>query len=121
LGQAPESPNQTGDKRNIWGSPHAEEVVMLPLAQLDHEFNDQLSRFELADRDDELAAAIARRLGDLMGEIAATPPASVADCVVKLRRLADPELGIDAGDRDDDVSSLRQVIGFLAAACRSSV
>jgi len=43
------------------------------------------------------------------------PPstASLADCIVKLRTLADPDLGLAAGARDDDILSLRQVIAFL--------
>src|SRR4051812_30038816 len=40
-------------------------------------------------------------------------PASLLDCIIKLRVLADPIIGMEAGDRDDDVVSVRQVLAFL--------
>jgi hypothetical protein len=45
--------------------------------------------------------------------INATAPATLAGVLVKLRFLADPDIGMEAGDRDDDYSSLRQILSFL--------
>jgi hypothetical protein len=52
-------------------------------------------------------------MSELMEAINTTPTRSLADCVVKLKLLADPNIGIEAGDRPDDVPSLRQVIDFI--------
>jgi hypothetical protein len=58
-------------------------------------------------------ADAAWRIDELVGAINTEPPTSTGDCVVKLRLLADCELGMAAGDRDDDFTSLWQVIEFL--------
>jgi hypothetical protein len=61
-------------------------------------------------------SAAAWRIDELVGTINVTPPESLADCAAKLRLLADRELGMAAGDRDDDFTSLHQVIAFLDEA-----
>lgn len=53
------------------------------------------------------------RVDELLATINNTPPGSLADCVRKLHLLANREFGGAAGDRDDDITSLRQVITFL--------
>lgn len=69
------------------------------------------------DAGEDKAAVVRRwgRIGDLFGIINATAPASLHDCAVKLRFLADPEVGIVVGERDDDVTALRQVLAFVEA------
>jgi hypothetical protein len=55
------------------------------------------------------------RIGERMTLINNTAPTTFAGCAVKLRFLTDDEVGIGAGDRDDDVPSLRQVLTFVEA------
>jgi hypothetical protein len=49
--------------------------------------------------------------------IATTAPATLADAAIKLRRLADPVIGVDAGESADgsDGVSVRQVLAFIEA------
>lgn len=56
------------------------------------------------------------RIGELIELIQSTPPQSLAGCAVKLRFLTDEEVGLEFGDREDDVQSLRQVLAFIEAA-----
>jgi hypothetical protein len=64
--------------------------------------------FALGGRQDDAdlleAAAEIRRLVD-----------EGCGCVAKLRYLTDEEVGMEAGDREDDVPSLRQVLAFIEA------
>ena len=53
-----------------------------------------------------------RRISDIRRAINTTPPASVADCAVKLRAVLDP-LGMAVGEDPDDLVALRQVAAFL--------
>lgn len=43
-------------------------------------------------------------------ELLAAAPATLADAAVKLRRLADPDIGIEAGATAEDPGSIRQVL-----------
>jgi hypothetical protein len=45
--------------------------------------------------------------------IAKLAPDSLIGAAVKLRRLADPEVGLEAGDNDDDVGSVRQILAIV--------
>jgi hypothetical protein len=51
-----------------------------------------------------------RRLEEV---IASTQCASLAGAAVKLRRLADPALGIEAGNAQSDIVSLRHVLAVV--------
>jgi hypothetical protein len=53
------------------------------------------------------------RIGQLFEIINATEPTTLAGCAAKLRFLADPEIGMAVGDREDDVPSMRQVLAFI--------
>jgi hypothetical protein len=53
---------------------------------------------------------ISDRVWQLEEEIATTAPTSLAGAAVKLRRLADPDVGIEAGPTADDPGSIRQVL-----------
>jgi hypothetical protein len=67
-----------------------------------------VARLEESGDDDEEP-----RLGELTAAINTRAPQSLGDCLVKLKLLADPGIGIEAGDRKDDMISLRQVVAFL--------
>jgi hypothetical protein len=54
------------------------------------------------------------RIGHLLAAINTILPESIGDCITKLRMLAHSSIGIAVGDREDDVHSIEQVIGFLA-------
>jgi hypothetical protein len=41
------------------------------------------------------------RLGELIAVVNTTPPRSLGDCLAKLELLADPDIGMEAGDRED--------------------
>jgi hypothetical protein len=47
--------------------------------------------------------------------IATTAPTTLAEVAVKLRRLADPKIGMEAGDTEVDVVSVRLVLAFIEA------
>ena len=85
----------------------------MSLCALDQEFRSLRGIFDDPTRSEADRAAAAWRIDELVGAINTEPPTSTDDCVVKLRLLADCELGMAAGDRDDDYTSLRQVIAFL--------
>lgn len=51
----------------------------------------------------------------LEAQIATSPPVSFVTVAVKLRRLLDPEVGMQAGPCDTDLPSLRQILDFLEA------
>jgi hypothetical protein len=82
------------------------------LGMLTSEF-EALSRAFAEPADPDALDQFARRLGELMILIGRTPPETVADCVGKLGVLAHRDLGIEAGDHEDDITSLRQVIDYL--------
>jgi hypothetical protein len=45
-----------------------------------------------------------------------TVPTTLAGALVKLRRLADPGLGIEVGSTENDATCVRQVLAFLESA-----
>lgn len=69
---------------------------------------------DLNEADDQLTQRW-DRIGACIKTIGRTNPGTLAGCAVKLRFLCDPEIGIEAGDREDDVPSLRQVLAFIEA------
>ncbi|HZK89969.1 MAG TPA: hypothetical protein VFC56_07485 [Stellaceae bacterium] len=54
-----------------------------------------------------------KRIGECMEVMNSTKPTTLAGCAAKLRFLTDEEIGMEVGDREDDVPSLRQVLAFL--------
>jgi hypothetical protein len=86
-----------------------EDSPMQSLTALAAELSEIVARLEESDDDDEEPP----RLGELIAAINTRAPQSLGDCLVKLKLLADPGLGIEAGDREDDMISLRQVVAFL--------
>lgn len=96
-----------------WPADGAERA--LTLAEAEAEMRELLA---VADDAGEAESEVMKpwaRIGDLFGVINGTPPTSLHDCVVKLRFLADPDVGIIIGAREDDVPALRQVLAFLEA------
>jgi hypothetical protein len=67
------------------------------------------------EEDDAAIARRWKRIGECATFLNATMPKTLAGCVAKLRHLTDPEIGMEAGDREDDVPSLRQVLAFIEA------
>jgi hypothetical protein len=63
--------------------------------------------------DDDEADRIADEQGKVMVFVNNAEPAPLLGCIIKLRVLADPDVGMEAGDRPDDVDSVRQVLAFL--------
>ncbi|MGA8549020.1 MAG: hypothetical protein WB678_02165 [Stellaceae bacterium] len=53
------------------------------------------------------------QIWELEKKIAATPPTTLIGAAVKLRWLADPNLGIEAGPTDEDPDSIRQVLDLI--------
>jgi hypothetical protein len=47
-----------------------------------------------------------------------TAPTTLTGAAIKLRVLADPAHGMEAGDREDDYVSLRQVLAFIEQEAR---
>jgi hypothetical protein len=80
------------------------------LRTLEHELRAHCAIFEDLDRAEPDRAAAVRRVDELTAAINAAAPESLRDCALKLRIVAD---GIAMTDRDDDRTSLRQVIAFL--------
>jgi hypothetical protein len=68
----------------------------------------------LDEADDPLAERWGR-IGKCIETINSTSPSTLAGCVVKLQYLCDPEIGMEVGDREGDVPSLRQVLAFIDA------
>ena len=64
---------------------------------------------------DEMGQRLTDRLGEITELINNTPATTMAGAAVKLRLLADPEVGMEAGERDDDYVSLRQVLACCEA------
>jgi hypothetical protein len=81
---------------------------MQDLRALAAELSGIVARLEESGNDDE-----EERLGELIEAINTRAPQSLGDCLVKLKLLADPDIGMEAGDREDDLLSLRQVVAFL--------
>jgi hypothetical protein len=87
---------------------------MPALRLLEAEFRD-LDRRLNHDRYDaeDMLEALARRFDQVLAEIYRIPPEDLADCRIKIARLADPSHGIEAGHRPGVIIALRQVAQFL--------
>ena len=74
----------------------------------------RIAELRAADADeDSVIQPVFDRWMSLMDRIADTPPASLAGCAIKLRTLLHPEIGMESGDNEHDLPSLRQVLAFL--------
>ena len=88
---------------------------MPALRLLEAEFRNLDRRLNLDHRDGEdMLEALARRFDQVVAEINRIPPEDLADCRVKISRLADPVHGIEAGHRPSDIGALRQVAQYLS-------
>ena len=91
---------------------------MADLQALEREFHAACVAFIAASDADNAAECDARqpRVDNALKLINTRRPASLSDCIIKLRTLVDRKLGGDyIGDRDHDFGALRQVIAFLGA------
>src|ERR1700682_433540 len=53
------------------------------------------------------------RMWALYDQITLSPPVSLVSVAVKLRLLADPKLGLENNEGENDVASLRQALGLV--------
>jgi hypothetical protein len=90
------------------------------LYRLHAELHGILQRFETDDEawDDK---ALNARIGELMAAINTTPPKTLRECIYKLKLLAHPHIGIEAGDREGRCRALscfenRRARGLLTNA-----
>jgi hypothetical protein len=56
---------------------------------------------------------ISDRIWALYDQITLSPPVSLVSAAVKLRLLADPDLGLENNEGENDVASLRQALGLV--------
>ena len=84
-------------------------------ALLDAEAEMQRLLDEGRDLDEDDAALTRRwdRINECMTIINATMPKTLAGCAAKLRFLTHFEVGMAAGDREDDCVSVQQVLAFV--------
>lgn len=77
---------------------------------------------EACDIEEDDAASTRRwdRIGECMTYLNTTMPKTLAGCAAKMRFLANTEVGMEAGDRDDDYVSLRQVLAFIESELAGS-
>jgi hypothetical protein len=66
----------------------------------------------LAD-EERLRKPLSDRLWALYDQITLSPPVSLTSVAVKLRLLADPDLGLENNEGENDIASLRQVLGLV--------
>jgi hypothetical protein len=94
--------------------------------QNDTELIEALQRWEELHRkweddpSDDEGERLSAEQSRLMEFINNAQPASLLGCIIKLRVLADPIIGMEVGDRDDDVVSVRQVLAFLEGLTRGA-
>jgi hypothetical protein len=72
-----------------------------------------LPQFVLGDLDDATGAALCTAIYAEVEIINATPPKTMLGAAIKLRVLSSPVVGMEVGERDDDLPSLRQVAEFI--------
>jgi hypothetical protein len=73
---------------------------------------DALDIKTLADAE-RLDKPLSKRMWALYDQIALSPPVSLTSAAVKLRLLADPDLGLENNEGINDVASLRQALGLV--------
>lgn len=65
------------------------------------------------DEDDAELTRRWDRINECTAFINTTMPATLAGCAAKLRYLTHFEIGMAAGDRDDDCVSVQQILAFI--------
>lgn len=66
-----------------------------------------------SDQSDAVQGPIWDRLSSAEDLIAKTPPVTLVGAAVKLRLLCDPEIGLEAGEAEHELPSLRQVLALV--------
>ena len=85
---------------------------MTDFGALDHEYRELRAVWRDEDRRHlDGAGRVWKRMNEVRTTIETTPPATGADCSVKVRVLFN--LGQELGDDPDDLIALRQVAKFL--------
>ena len=83
------------------------------LAAAEKEMADLRAHSKAVSEADDVQEPIWKRIFALESWTASMPPSSLAEAAIKLRRLADPEIGLDAGESEEDALSVRQVLAFI--------
>jgi len=83
------------------------------LVRAERRLRDILPLWEREPLSDEEADALSHRMYEQIEIINNTAPTTLFGAAIKLRVLADPDHGMEAGDREDDWISLRQVRDFI--------
>src|ERR1700719_1701497 len=73
---------------------------------------DALDIKTLAD-EERLDKPLSDRMWSLYDQITLSPPVSLVSAMVKLRLLADPDLGLENNEGINDVASLRQALALV--------
>ena len=63
--------------------------------------------------EERLGKPISDRIWVLYDQITLSPPVSLVSVAVKLRLLADPDLGLENNEGENDVASLRQALALV--------
>ena len=87
--------------------------MSLPALEQEYRSLDRTIDRAIDELDDREYGAAVNRLHQVFRAINTTPPTDLQDCAIKLRRLADPVLGMAGGEVEGDGVCLRQVIEFL--------
>jgi hypothetical protein len=87
------------------------------LAAAEKEIGELWAKSRTSSEANEVQEPITKRIFALEGWIAKTAPTTLAEVAIKLRRMADPYTGIDAGESADgsDAVSARQMLAFVEA------
>jgi hypothetical protein len=78
---------------------------------------DALDIETLAD-EERLDKPLSDRMWALYDQITLSPPVSLASVAIKLRLLADPDLGLENNEGINDLASLRQALGLVERIAR---
>jgi hypothetical protein len=65
------------------------------------------------DDEKRLINPLSDRIWTLYDQITLSPPVSLVSALVKLRLLSDPDIGLAAGEGENDVASVQQVLGLV--------
>lgn len=122
IGDTPErlAINAMRDARRFLARADADAIEVVPelpsnsLAAAEAEIARRYVLFEeREDQSDEAGDAILNPATELDRFIAATPPASMADVAVKLRRVLDATVGMASGANIYDIPSLAQILAYV--------
>ena len=80
-----------------------------------HSLLSRLKALRYAGASEEEITPVLNRILALDFRIATTAPATLSGAMIKLRRLLDPDLGMEISQKDSDVPCLRQILALIEA------